>query len=114
MRYKFLSLIILLLFYNSNNNVKAQTEITRFESGFHFTMMSRLDATDHNAGSLGLETEEFSKILNLGIGGRITFNLTRNFALETEYNFLPSKSPYTGNKREWFYGLKSGIRKDKF
>ena len=77
-------------------------------------MAGRFDPTDRRAGALGIESNEFSRRLNLGIGGIVSFNITKNIALETEYNFLPQESPYTGKKAEWFYGVKAGIRKERY
>lgn len=99
-----------LLLFLFNQNANAQSDNARFELGAHFTTMSRFDATDPRAGTLALESNEFSHNLNPGIGGRFTFNITRELALETEGTFLPLQSPYTGRASQWFYGLKAGKR----
>jgi len=55
-----------------------------------------------------------------GFGGRIGYNLTRNFAVEAEFNFLPGAGSFSvpepfrdGNKLQGLFGVKAGKRFDK-
>lgn len=54
------------------------------------------------------------------MGGRLSYNLNRHFALEAEGNFFPRnyrkvRSNFTGGRLiEGLFGLKAGIRKNKF
>jgi hypothetical protein len=77
-------------------------------------MLSKFDALDRSAGELTEELDEFTNGVNLGLGGRVTVNLTRYLALETEWNALPQSNEYTGRKSQWFYGAKLGLRKNRF
>ena len=54
------------------------------------------------------------------MGGRLSYNLNRHFALEAEVNFFPRdyrkvRSNFTGGRMtEGLFGLKAGLRKNKF
>jgi outer membrane protein with beta-barrel domain len=55
-----------------------------------------------------------------GFGGRVSYNLNSNFALEAEINFFPRDfrkftTNFTGGRMtEGLFGLKAGIRKNSF
>ena len=59
-----------------------------------------------------------SEISEAGFGGRFTFNLNRNFALEAEGNFFPHENfnePAAGGQlTQGLFGLKAGKRFGKF
>lgn len=110
----FLFILLGLLLFIPSKYTFAQPENKRFEVGFHSVFMGKFDATDSKAGKLGVEVEEFSQKVNLGTGMRFTFNVNKYLSLETEYNILPQENEYAGKKRQWFYGIKTGIRKEKF
>lgn len=96
----------------SSREAIAQSHNPRFELGSHFTGLTRFDPTDSRAGPLALDSNEFSRALNPGLGGRFTFHITRAIALETEWNLIPAEKEYTGRARQWFYGLKAGKRRE--
>jgi hypothetical protein len=82
----------------------AQSDTPRLEIGGHFTALrlGRFDTTDP------------------GVGGRVTFNLNDNLALEGEYNFLPrvkgipSIFENGGRKSQGLFGVKYGYRTDRW
>src|SRR4051812_39085043 len=54
----------------------------------------------------------------VGVGARVTYNLTRNFALEAEGNYLPSGSTWGSSPgstvRQGQFGIKAGKRWNRF
>jgi hypothetical protein len=82
----------------------AQSDTPRLEIGGHFTALrlGRFDTTDP------------------GVGGRLTFNVNDNLALEGEYNFLPRQKgqlPFVengGSKTQGLLGVKYGYRTDRW
>jgi hypothetical protein len=116
LRRTLITTIAVLLMFLPLTETSAQddSKTPRFELGMHFAMMTRFDATRHYAAELTLEPEEFSRRLNLGIGARATFNMNRYISLETEWNALPQDNEYSGKKSQWFYGLKVGVRKQRY
>jgi hypothetical protein len=88
----------------------AQRSYSRLELGVHFTALGPVDATTPAPDDLVLESNEFTNAFNAGAGGRITLNLTRWLAVETEGNVLPRGAEYTGRASQLFYGLKVGSR----
>lgn len=108
MRRKFLLLIVLLCSM-SGKEANAQSDTPKFEIGGHYTMMTGVDF-----GTAFSKSSVFDTQFNPGVGGRFTFNVTRNIALETELNLFPRESPNVGRKYQWLYGLKLGVRKSKF
>lgn len=96
--------IILLLF--SSSNAQAQSsETPKFEVGAQFSSLSI--------------NEDFNPRTEPGFGGRFTFNVTDNFALETEGNFFPRPNRSTafltgGRAVEGLFGVKIGKRYKRF
>lgn len=64
-----------------------QSDVPRFEIGGQFTVLRLTDFDPVNE----IFTPRISddRIVEPGVGGRFTYNLTRNFALEAEANFFP-------------------------
>jgi hypothetical protein len=95
-----------LLFLFASRNAQAQAdEPPRFEVGAQFSSLSINN---------GFETRT-----EPGFGGRFTYNLTDNFALEAEGNFFPhndrSNAFRTGGRAaEGLFGVKIGKRYKKF
>ncbi|HEV7377404.1 MAG TPA: outer membrane beta-barrel protein [Pyrinomonadaceae bacterium] len=95
-----------LLFLFASSKTQAQTdEPPKFEVGAQFSSLSINDG-------FGTRTEP-------GFGGRFTFNLTDNLALEAEGNFFPhndrSNAFRTGGRAvEGLFGVKIGKRYKKF
>lgn len=88
--------------------VNAQ-ELKRYEVGGHFVLTGRFNPLTGFEGS----ASDFSRYVNPGLGGRFTYNLTRNIALETAVNHLPETGLLAGNVTQWFYGLKVGVRRQR-
>ena len=89
-------------------SVYAQSEIPRYELGAQFSAL-RFDELDTTG---------------LGIGGRFTYNISENVAVEGEINFFPDESVVTsgllkgarlegGRKLQGLFGVKAGMRRDK-
>jgi hypothetical protein len=77
----------------------------RREVGVHFSALTLTP-------SVGYRTE-------IGFGGRITFNLNRNVALEAETTFFPNsgrsvESRASGRAFQGLFGVKAGRRWEKF
>ncbi len=98
--------IILLLACGNNHDARAQSdELQKFEVGAQFSSLS-IDK--------GGETRT-----EAGFGGRFTYNVTENFALEAEGNFFPRNDRFNafrtgGRAVEGLFGVKLGKRYKRF
>jgi hypothetical protein len=98
-------LVITTLLLILSGEANAQTDETRkFELGVHFSSLSIGDDEGRTAP---------------GFGGRFTFNLTDNFALEAEGNFFPKRASFSpfrtgGRAVEGLFGVKIGKRYKRF
>ena len=104
-------LMALTVFLGTQNGYAQSDDQKKFEVGVQF---SALGINDPQALSdLFPRTE-------LGIGGRLAYNLNRHFALEAEVNLFPRdyrkvRTNFTGGRMtEGLFGLKAGLRKNKF
>ncbi|HEV7680988.1 MAG TPA: hypothetical protein VGO68_02615 [Pyrinomonadaceae bacterium] len=95
-------------------------ERKRFEVGAQFSSLG-LQQIDHSAFSPLVSIPDFRDTLTQpGFGGRFTFNLTPNFALEAQTDFYPRDLPYINNGRaggrifQSQAGVKAGKRFEKF
>ncbi|MDQ4120718.1 MAG: hypothetical protein M3209_04640 [Acidobacteriota bacterium] len=70
-----------------------EEEVSRFEVGAHYTALGN-----------GYDN---------GIGGRLSFNVNRNLAIESEVNFFPF-GRFRGNATQALFGVKAGKRWSKF
>lgn len=96
---------IILLLAGSQRSVRAQAdELQKFEIGAQFTSLSL--------------NKDFETDTEPGFGGRFTYNLTRNFALEAEGNFFPREKRLSfrdgGRAIQGLFGVKLGKRYKKF
>ncbi|HKQ78386.1 MAG TPA: outer membrane beta-barrel protein [Blastocatellia bacterium] len=82
--------------------VIAQSEEQKVEVGVQFSVLSR--------GTVPF----FYDATSIGGGGRITFNLTKNLALEGEMNYFPGAGFNDVRRFQGQFGVKSGLRYDKF
>lgn len=107
-------------------------ELKKFEVGGHFTIMFQNDfeVQDVVFHRFGLEEAVTNdKRYESGFGGRFTYNVNRNLAVEGEVNFTPSTrtarelaragiprtGPFSGGEKTQFLGgVKYGIRRSKF
>ena len=92
----------------------------RFEVGAQFSSLS-LTQFDHFTNSTVIPFLEFrDSRTQLGFGGRLTYNLTSSFAVETEGNFFPRDNALFNNHRaggrllQWQAGVKAGKRFETF
>lgn len=97
--------IILLLAGGHHTALAQSNELQKYEVGAQFSSLS-IDK--------GSET-----ITQPGFGGRFTYNVTDNFALEAEGNFFPKKDRFiasrTGGRTvEGLFGVKIGKRYKRF
>lgn len=93
------SLLFTLVFHAS---VSAQSEASKVEVGVQFSVTEA-------GGSYW-----FGRVTSVGGGGRVTFNLMRNLALEGELNYFPSAGFDNVRKFQGQFGVKSGLRFDRF
>ena len=77
---------------------RAQSEESKIEVGVQFAAL-RNDISYY-----------FADVPSLGGGGRMTFNLNKNIALEGEMNYFPSSGFYDVRKWQGQFGVKSGVR----
>lgn len=96
------------LLFLGSRDIRAQSDIPKFEVGAQFSTVGIADGR-----SFGGRDEA-------GFGGRLTYNLSRYFALEAEVNYFPRDynfitTDFTGGRVvQGLFGLKAGIRKEKF
>lgn len=93
---------------HENGQTRSQSQKSKVEVGGLFSV-------------LGIDDPQgIFKRTEVGVGGRVTYNITRQLALEAEANFFPRdyhevRTNFTGGRLiEGLFGLKAGIRKDKF
>lgn len=98
-------LAIIFLLAGSRQVAQAQSdELQKFEIGAHFTSLSL--------------NKSFETDTEPGVGGRLTFNLTRSLAIEAEGNIFPiDKRPGFrdgGRSIQGLFGVKLGKRYQRF
>src|SRR4028119_1157552 len=97
--------LVLLCLFSVSGEVRAQaTDAPKVEVGVQFSSLTVSDS--------GSTTQP-------GFGGRITYNLTDNIAVEAETNLYPSDSKFRtdisgGRASQALFGVKAGKRFDKF
>jgi len=88
-----------------NAQAQSRSETPKVEIGAHYSVLrfSDFDTSDN------------------GVGGRVTYNLSDNFGLETEFNFFPQERLNFANgtsvdsrRTQGLFGAKYGIRSEKF
>jgi len=98
-----LTIMMLLLVFSQEASAQSN-ETQKFEVGAHFS-------------SLRIDKGETSS--EPGFGGRFTFNLSDNFALEAEGDFFPKRDSFNtfrtgGHAVEGLFGVKIGKRYKRF
>ncbi len=83
-------------------SANAQSDESKFEVGVQFAALRQGNSYWFNEGS------------GLGGGGRLTFNLTKNIALEGEMNYFPGEGYYNVRRLQGQFGVKSGVRFNQF
>jgi hypothetical protein len=92
-------------------DANGQVDQHRFEVGGLFTSIT---LTDFQSGLLpdGGNDRQVA-----GIGGRFTYNLNKNFAIDAEGNFFPEShllNEEFAQKMQGLIGIKAGVRKNRF
>lgn len=104
-------LVLVMVTGTVRSQSQAQSQPSRIEVGGLVSVLGIEDA--HGLTDL-FPRREF------GFGGRVSYNLNSHFALEGEVNFFPRDfqkftTNFTGGRlTEGLFGLKAGIRKNKF
>ena len=89
-------------------SAQAQFDEHKFEAGGVFTSLT---LTDFKARTLPTIAAGDSTVN--GLGGRLAYNLNKNFAIDAEGNFFPEThlgNQELGQKLQGFIGLKAGVR----
>jgi len=86
----------------------AQVSDHKFEVGGFFTSITLDDFKDRVTPGFATGDSTVN-----GIGGRLSYNLNENFAIDGEASFFPSNhfgNDETGQKMQGFVGVKAGVR----
>jgi len=94
-----LCILLTLVFHESVSAQSAKSEMPKIEVGAQIS---------------GLAGGSFGDQEGVGGGGRVTFNLTKSFALEGELNYFPSAGFNNVRRFQGQFGVKSGLRFNKF
>ena len=96
---------MLLMVPTLNAHAQSRSETPKVEVGVQYTLLRFTDAD----------------VTDSGVGGRVTYNLSDNFGLETEFNFFPQErvnfanlSSLNSRRMQGLFGAKYGIRTQKF
>jgi hypothetical protein len=92
-------------------DANAQVDQHRFEVG---GLLTSITLTDFQSGLLpdGGNDRQVA-----GIGGRFTYNLNKNFAIDAEGNFFPEShllNEEFAQKMQGLIGIKAGVRQNRF
>jgi len=98
------ALVLLCLFFAGGDARAQATDAPKVEVGVQFTSLT--------LGGYPNSTEP-------GVGGRVTYNLTDNVALEAQFDFFPNGQRFRGFRNggriaQGLFGVKAGKRFDKF
>jgi hypothetical protein len=111
LRAIFLTFALVAVSLLSFAKVSAQSDEKKFEVGAQFSVLQAPTRTLTNS-ALGTTSENHAT--EYGFGGRIGYNLSRNFALEAEGNFFPrDRDVQGGQKIQGLFGVKAGKKFDK-
>jgi hypothetical protein len=97
--------LVLLCLFSASGEVRAQAQdAPKVEVGVQFSSLTMSD---------------FSSSSEPGFGGRITYNLTDNVALEAQFDFFPDGERFRGLRNggriaQGLFGVKAGKRFEKF
>lgn len=107
----FLSAMLILTGLSSLAHGQSEAQRSKFEVGAQVTVLGIEDPQSLN---------DLFPRREVGVGGRISYNLNSYFALEAEVNLFPRnyrkvRTNFTGGRlTEGLFGLKAGIRRNKF
>jgi hypothetical protein len=90
---------------NAQAQSRSRSETPKVEVGVQYSLLRFTDADQTDSG----------------VGGRVTYNTSDNFSLETEFNFFPQERVNFANltsansrRMQGLFGAKYGIRTQKF
>jgi hypothetical protein len=107
MSSKLIALTILWLL-STTVNVNAQFDEHKFEVGGLFTSIVLTDFRSRTLPTIATGDATVN-----GLGGRLAYNLTKNFAIDAEGDFFPEThlgNEEFGQKLQGFIGLKAGVK----
>ena len=116
---KTLTMLFLILIFSGAVNAQDQ-DLPKLEIGGQFSVLSR------NKPTLifpfpTIVPDDYEDSIRLGFGGRFTYNLTNNIAVEAEANFFPGNDNFdndlsapAGEMFQAQFGVKAGKRFSKF
>lgn len=116
---RILLLILTTLIVSANIFAQDDEDTTRFEIGGQFSALMRKKPTPL-FNSPTIVPDDFERDNRYGFGGRLTYNLTKNVALEAEGNFFPKTDDFRdlsvpgGNILQAQFGVKAGRRFKRF
>jgi opacity protein-like surface antigen len=95
---------LLLMVPTQNAQAQSRSETPKVEIGAHYTLLRFSDFDTNDSG----------------VGGRLTYNLSDNFGIETEFNFFPEErlnfangTSLTSRRTQGLFGAKYGLRSEK-
>ena len=97
--------ILLCLFFASDDARAQAKDAPKVELGVQFTSLTL--------------SESFNSPTEPGFGGRVTYNVTDNVALEAQFDFFPTNERFRGYRTggriaQGLFGVKAGKRYEKF
>jgi hypothetical protein len=117
--FKKLTIIILTITFFSAINAQDE-DVPRFEIGGQFTVLSR-NKPSPIFPTPTVVPDDYEDSIRLGFGGRFTYNLTNNVAVEAEGNLFPGNDNFEndlstpgGEIFQAQFGVKAGKRFSKF
>jgi len=98
------ALVLLCLFFAPGDTRAQATDAPKLEVGVQFS---------------SLTMSEYRNPTEPGVGGRVTYNLTDNIALEAQFDFFPNGQRFRGFRNggriaQGLFGVKAGKRFEKF
>jgi outer membrane scaffolding protein for murein synthesis (MipA/OmpV family) len=99
------AMLLMIPTQNAQAQSRSRSETPKVEVGVQYTLLRFTDAD----------------VTDSGVGGRVTYNTSDNFSLETEFNFFPQErlnfanlSSLNSRRMQGLFGAKYGIRTQKF
>ena len=111
LRAPVLTLALVAFSLSSFAEARAQSDEKKFEVGAQFSI---LQVPIRTVATFLFPIGSESHATEYGVGGRIGYNLSQNFALEAEGNFFPrDRNLLGGQKIQGLFGVKAGKKFDK-